>query len=32
MYYKVLSSAVHELLHMFLVVLTPHVRFIKKLH
>jgi hypothetical protein len=30
--YKVLSSAIHELSHFFLVVINPHVRFYKKLH
>jgi hypothetical protein len=32
MYHKVLSSAVNELLHPFLVVVTPHVHFHNKLH
>jgi hypothetical protein len=32
MYHKVLSSAVDELLHLFLIVITSHVRFHKKLH
>jgi len=31
-YHKVLSTVVHELLHPFLAVLTPHVHPYKQLH
>jgi len=31
-YHEVLSTVVHELLHPFLAVLTPHVRLYKQLH
>ena len=31
-YHEVLSMVVHELLHPFLAVLTPHMRFYKQLH
>jgi hypothetical protein len=31
-YHKVLSMVVHELMHPFLAVLTPHVRLYKQLH
>jgi hypothetical protein len=31
-YHEVLSTVIHELLHPFLAVLTPHVRIYKQLH
>ena len=31
-YHEVLSTVVHELLHPFLAVLTPHMRLYKQLH
>jgi hypothetical protein len=31
-HHKVLSSAIHDLLHLFLAVINPHMRFLIKLH